>query len=148
MGTRRDKVYTSPMEVAINVVGGKWKVQILYALWYGPLRFSELSRVIPDITQRMLTNQLRELEADGIIDRRVYEQVPPKVEYSINEYGDSLRPILLSMYRWGFHHIKARNLVYEPAPKPLRYRDQYVEDTLLSRALDDVSQDADPEKEL
>lgn len=141
MGDKSDRIYTSPMEVVISLVGGKWKVQILYALWYGPLRFSELSRIIPNITQRMLTNQLREMEADGIVDRKVYEQVPPKVEYSISEYGNSLRPILLSMYRWGYYHIKKKDLAYQPIPKPLRHRSEYVEDILLSQAMDEVPKD-------
>jgi len=135
MGNQEDKVYISPIEVAINVIGGKWKAQIYYALWYGPLRFSELSRSLPNITQRMLTNQLRELENDGIIDRHVYEQVPPKVEYSISEYGNTMKPILLDMYRWGYMHIIEKKLKFEPMPKPLRYQEEYVEDKLLAEVL-------------
>jgi len=135
MVNREDKVYISPIEVAIDVIGGKWKAQIYYALWYGPLRFSELSRSLPNITQRMLTNQLRELENDGIIDRKVYEQVPPRVDYSISEYGNTIKPILLDMYRWGYMHIKEKNLKYEPMPKPLRYQEAYVEDKLMEEAL-------------
>lgn len=135
MGSQDEKVYISPIEAAIDVIGGKWKAQIYYALWYGPLRFSELSRSLPNITQRMLTNQLRELEHDGIIDRKVYEQVPPRVEYSISEYGNTIKPILLDLYRWGYMHIAAKNLKYEPMPKPLRYQDSYVEDKLLAESL-------------
>lgn len=135
MASQNEKVFISPIEAAIDVIGGKWKAQIYYALWYGPLRFSELSRSLPNITQRMLTNQLRELESDGIIDRKVYEQVPPRVEYSISEYGNTIKPILLDMYRWGYMHIKEKNLKYEPMPKPLRYQKEYVEDKLLEEAM-------------
>jgi len=135
MGNSEEKIYISPIEAAIDVIGGKWKAQIYYALWYGPLRFSELSRSLPNITQRMLTNQLRELESDGIINRKVYEQVPPRVEYSISEYGNTIKPILLDMFRWGYMHIIEKNLNYEPMPKPLRYQDAYVEDKMLEEAL-------------
>lgn len=135
MGSQDEKVYISPIEAAIDVIGGKWKAQIYYALWYGPLRFSELSRSLPNITQRMLTNQLRELEHDGIINRKVYEQVPPRVEYSISEYGNTIKPILLDLYRWGYMHIHEKNLKYEPMPKPLRYQDSYIEDKLLAEEL-------------
>lgn len=141
MSSQDEKVYISPIEVAIDVIGGKWKAQICYALWYGPLRFSELSRSLPNITQRMLTNQLRELENDGIIDRKVYEQVPPRVEYSISEYGSSLKPILLNMYRWGYMHIIEKNLKFEPMPKPLRYQSEYIEDQLLAQALQITEQE-------
>ena len=89
------------VETTIGVVGGKWKPMILYALLSGPRRFGELMRVIPQVTQRMLTLQLRELEADGVIAREIYKQVPPKVEYSLTPVGRTTEPLLKVMQQWG-----------------------------------------------
>ena len=89
------------VETTIAVVGGKWKPMILYALLSGPRRFGELNRLIPEVTQRMLTLQLRELEEDGVISREVYKQVPPKVEYSLTPFGRTIEPILSLMEQWG-----------------------------------------------
>jgi DNA-binding HxlR family transcriptional regulator len=89
------------METTIAVIGGKWKPMILYALLSGPQRFGELTRLIPEITQRMLTLQLRELEEDGVIAREIYKQVPPKVEYSLTPPGRTIEPILSFMQQWG-----------------------------------------------
>ena len=89
------------VETTLAVVGGKWKPMILYALLSGPRRFGELNRLIPEVTQRMLTLQLRELEEDGVIYREVYKQVPPKVEYSLTPFGRTIEPILLLMEQWG-----------------------------------------------
>ncbi|MCS1350429.1 helix-turn-helix domain-containing protein [Mechercharimyces sp. CAU 1602] len=96
--------FSCPVEVTINVIGGKWKSIILYHLLKETRRFNELRRLIPGITQRMLTLQLRELERDGIIDRKVYKQVPPKVEYSITRFGYTLAPIIQQMMEWGREH--------------------------------------------
>lgn len=94
---------------ALGILVGKWKPVILLHLFSsGTLRFSELKRQMPDITQKMLTKMLRELEEEGIINRVVYPQVPPKVEYSISEYGKSLRPILDMMHEWGTTHVEYR----------------------------------------
>ncbi len=90
-----------PIEATLDIVGGKWKVLILFYLMQGTVRFGEFQRLIPKITQRMLTLQLRELEEDGVIHREVYRQVPPKVEYSLTEFGKSLEPLLLLMRDWG-----------------------------------------------
>jgi DNA-binding HxlR family transcriptional regulator len=90
--------------VTLSVIGGLWKPQILFHLFAGKKRFMELSRAIPNATQRMLTLQLRELEADGVIVRHAYPQVPPRVEYEISPFGQSLSPILLSLRRWGQHY--------------------------------------------
>lgn len=93
------------VEDALGILVGKWKPIILLTLLQGgTLRFSELKRRVPGITQKMLTNQLRELEEEDIIARKVYPQVPPKVEYSITEYGKSLEPILMAMHEWGAAH--------------------------------------------
>ena len=90
-----------PIEATLDIVGGKWKVLILFYLMKGTVRFGEFQRLIPKITQRMLTLQLRELEEDGVVHREVYRQVPPKVEYSLTDFGRSLEPILLLMRDWG-----------------------------------------------
>lgn len=90
------------MEATLTVIGGKWKCVILWHLAEdGTSRFSELRRRLPGITQRMLTNQLRELEADGLIEREVFAQVPPKVEYRLSERGRTLWPVLDALKRWG-----------------------------------------------
>ena len=93
--------YGCPVEATLDVIGGKWKGTILYKLLERPRRFSELKRQLPTITQRMLTLQLRELEADGIVHREIYQQIPPKVEYSLTTFGKTLEPILLAMRMWG-----------------------------------------------
>jgi DNA-binding HxlR family transcriptional regulator len=93
------------VEAAIGLIDGKWKSVILFHLMAGTLRFNEIRRHIPDVTQRMLTNQLRELEQDGMIDRKVYAQVPPKVEYSLSPLGRSMEPILLALKSWGDQNI-------------------------------------------
>lgn len=85
----------------LAIIGGKWKILILYHLCAGTQRFNELRRLLPDITQRMLTLQLRELEDDGIVHREVYPQVPPKVEYSLTEFGATLIPVIEVMDAWG-----------------------------------------------
>ncbi|MEH7237943.1 winged helix-turn-helix transcriptional regulator [Bacillus sp. JJ1562] len=93
------------VEDALGILVGKWKpIILLHLLKNGTQRFSELKRRMPGITQKMLTNQLRELENEDIIQRVVYPQVPPKVEYSITEYGRSLEPILHAMHEWGTKH--------------------------------------------
>jgi DNA-binding HxlR family transcriptional regulator len=90
---------------ALNILVGKWKPIILLTLLKeGTKRFSDLKRSVPGITQKMLTNQLRDLEQEDIITRKVYLQVPPKVEYSITEYGKTLEPILVAMHEWGTAH--------------------------------------------
>ncbi|GGG11428.1 winged helix-turn-helix transcriptional regulator [Paenibacillus abyssi] len=92
-------------ELTLAVIGGKWKLIILWHLGLeGTKRFSELKKRIPHITQKMLTNQLRELEEDQLIDRKVYPVVPPKVEYSLTKYGESLMPVLRMMYDWGKYY--------------------------------------------
>ncbi|MEI2317172.1 winged helix-turn-helix transcriptional regulator [Bacillus paramobilis] len=98
--------YSCPVEAMVEVIGGKWKGVILYHLLDGTKRFNELKRLKPNITQRMLTLQLRELEADGIIHREVYREVPPKVEYSLTELGETLRPMILLMMEWATYNME------------------------------------------
>lgn len=100
------KSYNLPIEVTLDVIGGKWKPVILCHLGNGPLRTSALKRCIPEITQKMLTQQLRELETDGIVHREIFPQVPPKVEYSLTDSGASLRNVLIAMSTWGTTHIQ------------------------------------------
>ncbi len=89
-------------ELTLAVIGGKWKLIILWHLGLeGTKRFSELKRLIPHVTQKILINQLRELEEDQLIQRKIYAEVPPRVEYSLSEYGQSLMPLLRAMYDWG-----------------------------------------------
>ncbi len=90
-----------PVEAAIDVFGGKWKSVILYHLLPGAVRFNELQRRVGDVTQRMLTKQLRDLEDSGLIHREVYAEVPPKVEYSLTKKGRTLDPILQDLKVWG-----------------------------------------------
>lgn len=100
------KKYNIPVEVTLEVIGGKWKVVILCHLKKGEKRTCELKRLMPGITQKMLTQQLRELEEDGLVRRKIYNQVPPKVEYSLTEYGWSLDSILTTLCSWGEHHLE------------------------------------------
>lgn len=93
------------VEAAIGLIDGKWKSVVLFHLLSGTLRFNELRKHIVNVTPRMLTNQLRELEDDGLIERKVYAQVPPKVEYKLSELGRSMEPILLALKSWGDANI-------------------------------------------
>ncbi|MCD9025727.1 winged helix-turn-helix transcriptional regulator [Cohnella silvisoli] len=95
-----------PVEATLSVIGGKWKVIILWRLVNGTKRFNELQHSMPQITRKMLTQQLRELENDGLIIRTVYPQVPPKVEYSLSDYGKSFNSVMESMAHWGFTHME------------------------------------------
>jgi len=99
--------YHCPVEATLDVIGGKWKVVILYHLTHdGTHRFAVLRRKIPGVSERMVTQQLRELEDDGIVHREVYAEGPPKVEYSLTDYGKTLRPITEVMCEWGTKHIR------------------------------------------
>lgn len=108
----REKEYCCPVGAAIDEIGGKWKHPILWALKDGKLRFSEIRKAIPDITQRMLTKQLRDLEKDDLISRKVYAEVPPKVEYSLTEKGQSVIPIIESLSVWGEKYCGSKKYLY------------------------------------
>lgn len=102
----REKEYKCGIDVTLAVVGGKWKASILWHLAQGTMRFSDLQRQFSDTTRKMLTQQLRELEGDGLVHREVYPQVPPKVEYSLTEKGESIYPILDLMCEWGRGYLR------------------------------------------
>lgn len=97
--------YSCPVEATLDVIGGKWKGVILYHLAQ-TRRFGELQRLIPGINRRMLTLALRELEGDGLVHREVYREVPPKVEYSLTEFGETLSPLILQMSHWGRGYVR------------------------------------------
>ena len=99
---KKRKTYDCCVEAALGVIGGKWKSVILFYLTkHGTLRFGEFRRLMPKVTQQMLTAQLRELEFDEIVQRKVYAQVPPKVEYTLTEFGKTVTPIIELMASWG-----------------------------------------------
>ncbi len=109
MKARKDPPQPCPVKTAVSTLGGKWKPLIVYYLRSGTLRFSELRRLIPEATQQMLTQQLRQLEADGVVSRTVYPVVPPKVEYALTPLGRQLEPILDLLERWGQRLLAHRN---------------------------------------
>jgi DNA-binding HxlR family transcriptional regulator len=103
------KDYMCPVEALVDIVEGKWKMPILSLLFQGTKRYGELRRQLPGVTERMLTIQLRELEQSKIVQRKVYAEVPPKVEYSLTDLGLSLKPVLQVMLSWSeeyLHSIK------------------------------------------
>ncbi|KKX29564.1 helix-turn-helix domain-containing protein [Rhizobium sp. LC145] len=97
-----------PIERALKVISGRWKPVILYHAFSGPKRLSELQRMVPGITQKVLIQQLREMEEHGLIRREVFAEVPARVEYSATELGLGLEPILYALCQWGQHHAEAR----------------------------------------
>jgi DNA-binding HxlR family transcriptional regulator len=101
----KNTMFHCPVEATLSLIGGKYKPIILYHLIDQKLRFSELQRIMPQATQKMLTQQLRELEADGLVHREVFPVVPPKTEYSLTEYGRTLIPVLTEMCEWGKEHL-------------------------------------------
>lgn len=102
---RYDCDFGCPVEACLEVIGGKWKGVILFHLLGGTKRFGQLSRLMPAVTQRMLTRQLRELEADGIVVRAAYPEVPPRVEYSLSPFGKTLAPVLQVLRGWGSEYL-------------------------------------------
>jgi len=106
----RATAWNCPVEASINLIGGKYKSLILWKLTGNTLRFSQLRKEIPSATPKMLTQQLRELETDGLVRREIYPVVPPKVEYSLTDLGMSIRPVLESMYAWGTGYLQTMGL--------------------------------------
>lgn len=100
-----------PVETTLHLIGGKYKALILWSLVSHTKRFSQLHKEIANATPKMLTQQLRELEAEGLIQRKIYPQIPPKVEYSLTERGQSIYPVLIAMYQWGKSYLHQQGIV-------------------------------------
>lgn len=105
-----DNTVNCPVSATLNLVGGKYKALILWHLAENKLRFSQLNKLIPGATAKMLTQQLREMEAQNLIHREVYPVVPPKVEYSLTDLGASLMPVLVAMRDWGAEYLRSQNI--------------------------------------
>ena len=115
-----------PVEATLDLIDGKWKAIILYHLLKGTMRFNELRRRLAKITQRMLTRQLRDLEAVGLISRTIFAEVPPRVEYALTAHGQSLEPVIRALWIWGDAYLAQRSqeatnskpVIKQEAPKP------------------------------
>ena len=105
-----ENINLCPVSATLNLIGGKYKALILWHLAEKKLRFSQLNKLIPGATPKMLTQQLREMESQDLIHREVYPVVPPKVEYSLTELGKSLMPVLVAMRDWGAGYLHSQNL--------------------------------------
>ncbi|WP_234121983.1 winged helix-turn-helix transcriptional regulator [Clostridium hydrogenum] len=107
MVVNNKKVYNCPIDFTIDLISGKWSMWILWTLkdGNGPLRFGQIKRSIPNITEKMLMQELKKFENYGIVNRKVYPEVPPKVEYSLTEAGESLKPIMMLIEKWGNEHL-------------------------------------------
>jgi DNA-binding HxlR family transcriptional regulator len=113
------RVYHCALDITMDYIGGKWKTVVLWYLRKGPKRFSELKRHVPDITEKMLSLQLKELESHGIISRKVYPEVPPRVEYAFTEEGKTLIPALEEIAAWGRYMGKKYGEIQEVKKKQL-----------------------------
>lgn len=102
----KDELPACPVATTVQLIGSKWKLLIMRNLLARPWRFNELQKNLEGISQKVLTDSLRSMEADGIITRTAYPEVPPRVEYSLNELGESMRPIINSMEQWGLNYKK------------------------------------------
>lgn len=113
-----------PAERALKVIAGRWKAVILYHLFDGPRRLSELKRLVPDVSQKVLIQQLREMEEHGLVEREIFRQVPPRVDYSATPLGLSLEPVLLALCEWGQRHAVELNDLDRVADCVIRPRRQ------------------------
>ncbi|MEU3960207.1 helix-turn-helix domain-containing protein [Streptomyces buecherae] len=113
--TKKNRPYVCGLDAAVDVIDGKWKVLILWALHDQPRRFGETKRMLPGISEKVLAQQLRELEADGVVHREVYEEVPPKVEYSLTDSGLALNAALGPLGAWGTRRMAELGLPYPSA---------------------------------
>lgn len=124
MARPSNRLPTLPIERALKVISGRWKAVILYHLLDGPRRLSDLTRLIPEISQKVLVQQLRDLEAHGLVHREVYRQIPPRVDYSATSLGLSLEPVMIALCEWGQRHAEELNeheLVRDCIIKPARH---------------------------
>ena len=117
MNIEKIKTYNCPVEAAMDVIGGKYKALIVYELINGTRRYNEIQKAVPQATPRMLSKQLKELEEDEIINRTLYPVVPPKTEYSLTEFGQSLVPIVQALCDWGEHYFEVAGV-----PSPCEYK--------------------------
>lgn len=101
-----------PVEITLSVIAGRWKIIIIYYLMNGPKRFNELQRLLGRITHRTLTQQLRELEQSGLVLRKDYKEIPPRVEYSVSPLGRTLQPVLEALHVWGEKHPDVSKSLY------------------------------------
>jgi DNA-binding HxlR family transcriptional regulator len=102
----KGKKFNNPVELSLDIIGGKWKMPIIWRLKDGTKRYGELRKSLPKVTHKMLTNQLRELEQDEILKRKVYPEVPPKVEYTLTLLGESVIPVIDMLREWGDEYRK------------------------------------------
>lgn len=113
MNDQQTQMFYCPIDAVLNLIGGKYKPILLYNLLKGSRRYSELQRLVPRATPKVLTQQLRELERDGLISRTVYPVVPPRTEYAVTDHGRTLEPILEDMHLWGCTYMKDRIITNE-----------------------------------
>lgn len=111
------KEYHCAMDITMDYIGGKWKTVVLWYLRKNKKRFSELKRLIPNITEKMLSIQLKDLENDGLVERKIYPEVPPKVEYQLTDFGKTLIPMLEEIALWGRKLAEARGKLVDPGKK-------------------------------
>jgi DNA-binding HxlR family transcriptional regulator len=123
-----------PVKLTASIIGGKWKPSLLFHLEGRTRRFCELQRLIPGLTKKMLTQHLRELERDGIVHRKVYAEVPPRVEYSLTRHGESLKPILKLMSAWGARH-RSRYGLTTARPRKREVHNRSVDTVVLNEPL-------------
>jgi DNA-binding HxlR family transcriptional regulator len=109
----RGNTYHCAMDITMDFIGGKWKAVVLWYLKDQTLRFGQLRKLIPDITEKMLSLQLKSLEQDGIVQRKVYNEVPLRVEYSLTDFGNSLKPVIEAIGKWGRHLAETEGKVTE-----------------------------------
>lgn len=119
MAEPKTKEYKCPLEATMSIIGGKYKGIIIGHLINRTLRYNELQKLIPQATPKMLIQQLKELESDGIIIRKLYPVVPPKTEYSLSSRGETLIPIIIELNKWGINYLKEENIpcVYTDNPE-------------------------------
>lgn len=107
------------VEATLSVIGGKWKLMLVWYLREAPRRFNEIRRQFPEISQKVLTQQLREMEADGVVHREIFREIPPKVEYSLTALGASLGPVMIALDDWGRGHVHELKRLREAAAIPV-----------------------------